>query len=179
MNDLNAIFKQLQPLSLFELSRLRSAISRVIEDPARNAAVRRHLKLGMSITYFDCDKNDLVEATLVDIRKTRVSVINKHDGAKWDLGLDVINLDGIDTSIAPQKPSEGLDRNSLKIGVHVGFKNRDQEVVYGVIEKLNPKRALMRLSNGQRWNVGYPLLFLVMEGDVIKDAPLYIEGELV
>jgi len=34
-------------------------------------------------------------------------------------------------------------------------------------------------SNFKKWNVGYPLLFLVMEGDVIKDAPLCIEGERV
>jgi hypothetical protein len=179
LSPINAIFKKMETLSLFELSRLRYAISILIEDPARNAAVRRNLKLGMSITYFDNEKNDLVEATILDIRRTKASVINKSDGIKWTIGFDTINLEGIDTSIASQKSSGKLDRNSLKIGSYVGFKNRVQEIVYGVIEKLNPKRALVKLDNGQRWNVTYPCLFLVVDGHTVKDDLLCIEGEVV
>ena len=43
MSDINTIFEQLKPLSLFELNRLRSAISTIMDDPEKNAAIKRHL----------------------------------------------------------------------------------------------------------------------------------------
>ena len=90
VSNIDVLFKQLETLSLFELSRLQSAISKTLDDPARNAAIKHHLKIGMRITYFAYDKNDLVEATVVDIRNTRASVVNVHDGMKSS------TLNGID-----------------------------------------------------------------------------------
>ena len=116
MNDINAIFEQLKPLSLFELNRLVSAISIILDDPVKNEAIKRHLKIGMKITYFSSDKNDLVEATVTDIRKTWVSVVNTQDNKGWNIKFCSINLQGIDVSINPKKLSDGLDRNSLKVG---------------------------------------------------------------
>ena len=75
MSAINTIFEQLKPLSLFELNRLRSAISTIMDDPEKNSAIKRHLKVGMKITYFCSDKNALVEATIEEIRKTWASVI--------------------------------------------------------------------------------------------------------
>jgi hypothetical protein len=179
MTDINNIFKQLEALSLFELSRLRSAISMVLEDPARHEAIKYHLKIGMKITYFSSEKNDLIEATVVDIRNTRASVINTDDGTKWNIKLYVINLQGIDTSIIPKKSFGGLDRNSLKVGDHVGWQSRMGHEIYGIVEKLNPKKALVCLGNGEKWTVSYPLLFLVMDGFSIQNKQLCIEGEVV
>jgi hypothetical protein len=179
MTDINSIFKQLEPLSLFELSRLRSAISMVLEDPARNEAIKYHLKIGMKITYFSSEKNDLIEATVVDMRNTRASVVNTDDGTKWNIKLYVINLQGIDTSIIPKKSFGGLDRNSLKVGDRVGWQSRIGNELYGIVEKLNPKKALVCLNNGEKWTVSYPLLFLVMDGFSIQNKQLCIEGEVI
>jgi hypothetical protein len=179
MTDINNIFKQLEPLSLFELSRLRSAISRVLEDPIKNEAIKCHLKIGMKITYFSSHKNDLIEATVVDIRKTRASVINTEDGVKWNIRFQVINLQGIDINIIPRKSSGGLDRNSLKVGDCVGWQTRMGYEVYGVVEKLNPKKALVLLGNGEQWTVSYPLLFLVMDGFSTQNGQICIEGEVI
>lgn len=179
MTDINSIFKQLEPLSLFELSRLRTAISMALEDPDRNEAIKYHLKIGMKITYFSSEKNDLIEATVVDIRNTRASVVNTDDGTKWNIRLYVINLQGIDTNIIPKKASGGLDRNSLKVGSRVGWHSRLGHEVYGVVEKLNPKKALVRISNGEQWSVSYPFLFLVMDGYSIQKGQLCIEGEVI
>lgn len=179
MSDINAIFKQLESLSLFELSRLRTAISIVLEDPLRHEAIKQHLKIGMKITYFSSERNDLVEATIVDIRNSRASVINTEDGVKWNIKLYVINLQGIDTRITPKKPSAGLDRNSLKIGDCVGWNTTMGQEVYGVIEKLNPKRAVISLSNGEEWTVSYPLLFPVIDGASAQRGFACIEGEVI
>jgi hypothetical protein len=51
--------------------------------------------------------------------------------------------------------------------------------LYGLVEKLNPKKALVRLGTGECWTVSYSLLFLVMDGAInsIRNEPLCIEGE--
>ncbi len=179
MADFNAILEQIESLSLFEMNRLNSAITKLLDDPARNDAIKRQLKVGENITYFCSDKNTLVEATIVDIRKTRASVLNIQDGKKWNISFYLMNLEGIDTSIRPKNYSGDLDRNSLKVGDHVGWNSKLGHELYGLVEKLNPKKALVRLGNGERWTVSYPLLFLVMDGAVnsTRNEPLCIEGE--
>ena len=179
MADINSIFEQLKPLSLFELHRLNCAIFKLLNDPARNDAIKRHLRIGMEITYFSSARNDLVEATVVNIRKTRASVINKQDNEKWNIELCAINLQGINTSIKSRDPSGSHDRNSLKVGDRVGWHSKLGYELYGVIEKLNPKKALVRLGDGAQWTVSYSLLFLIMEGVSIHDKQLCIEGEVI
>lgn len=179
MNNINLIFEQLKSLSLFELNRLSSAISKILDDPARNEAIKRHLKIGMKITYFSSDKNDLIEATVTDIRKTWVSVVNVQDNSRWNIKFCLINLQGIDVSINPRKSSGGLDRNSLKVGDRVGWHSKLGYDLYGVVEKLNPKKAVVRLGNGEQWTVSYSLLFLVMDGVSMPGGQLCIEGEVI
>lgn len=179
MADVNSIFKQLESLSLFELNRLRSAISIALDDPVKNQSIKNHLKVGMKITYFSSDKNNLIEATVVDIRKTRASVVNTDDGTTWNINFYLINLQGIDVNIVPKRSFGGLDRNSLKVGDHVGWHSKLGYELYGVIEKLNPKNALIRLSDGQQWTVSYSLLFLIMDGVSIQSRNLCIEGEVI
>jgi hypothetical protein len=179
MADVNSIFKQLESLSLFELNRLRSAISIALEDPDKNQSIKNHLKVGMKITYFSSNKNSLIEATVVDIRKTRASVVNTDDGVKWNISFYLINLQGIDVNIVPKRSFGGLDRNSLKVGDHVGWHSKLGYELYGVIEKLNPKKALIHLGDGQQWTVSYPLLFLVMDGVSIQSRNLCIEGKVI
>lgn len=179
MTDINNIFKQLESLSLFELNRLRTAISMVLEDPVKNEAIKHHLKIGMKITYFSSCKNDLIEATIVDIRKTRATVVNTVDGTRWNTKFYTINLQGIDINIIPKKISGGLDRNSLKVGDSVGWHSKLGYELYGVIEKLNPKRALICLADGEQWAVSYSLLFLLIEGVPSQNKNLCIEGEVI
>ena len=69
----------------------------------------------------------------------------------------------MDISIAHKKCSGGLDRNSLKVGDHVGWNSKLGHDLYGVVEKLNPKKALIRLGNGELWTVSYFLLFFIMD----------------
>src|SRR5580704_11136310 len=124
MADFNSILEQLEPWSLFELNRLCSAIGNLLGDPARNEAIKRQLRVGMQITYFCCNKNNLVEARIVEIRKTKASVVNIHDGQRWSVSFYLINLEGIDTNIIRKKYSGGLDKNSLKVGDQVGWNSK-------------------------------------------------------
>ncbi len=179
MSNFDSILGQLEPWSLFELYRLHSAIGRLLNNPARNEAIKRHLKVGMKISYFDSTTNSLIEATIVEIRKTWVSVINIHNGKRWRIQFFLINIQEVDVSIAPTKTGASLDRNSLKVGDFVGWNSKGFDL-YGVIEKLNPKKAMIQLGTGERWTVPYSLLFFVMDGVVTKqNAQLCIEGEVI
>ena len=181
MADFNSILQQIESWSLFELNRLCAAVNTALNDPDRNNAIKRQLKTGMNVSYFCSDRNKLIEATVIDIRKTRVTVKDMHDGKRWNIPLYMLNLEGIDISIKPIKREGGLDRNTLKVGDLVGWNSKLGHDLYGVIEKLNPKMALVRLGTGESWRVAYSLLFPVMDGDVevSKNKPLCIEGEVI
>lgn len=180
MSNFNSILEQLEPWSLFELNRLRSAIDKLLDHPAKNDAIRRQLKAGMRITYFCRDKNSLIEATIEEVRKTWASVVNIHDGKRWSIRFDLINLQNIDITIAPKQYSGDLDRNSLRVGDHVGWNSKLGHDLYGIVVKLNPKKALIRLGSGELWTVSYSLLFLVMDGiSTVQNDPLCIEGEVI
>ena len=179
MANFNSILEQIEPWSLFEINRLHSALGNLLDDPARNEAIKRQLKVGMKITYFCGDKNNLVEATIDDVRKTRASVTKIEDGTRWNIHFYLINLEGIDASIIPKQYSGDLDRNSLKVGDRVGWHSKLGYDLYGEVEKLNPKKALIRLGNDEQWTVSYSLLFLVMDGVSVQGETLCIEGEVI
>ena len=58
------VLKELEKASLFELFRLESAINDQLEDPVRLLAIKRQLRVGTDITYFDTHKNRQVPARL-------------------------------------------------------------------------------------------------------------------
>jgi len=115
----------------------------------------------------------------MDIRKTWVSVVNMQDNERWNVKFCSINLQGIDININPKKSSGGLDRNSLKVGDRVGWHSKLGYDFFGVVEKLNPKKALIRLGDGAQWTVPYSLLFLVMDGVSSYGGQLCIEGKVI
>lgn len=178
--NINTIFKQIETLSLFELNRLSCAISNTLENPERNLAIKRHLRLGMTIHYFCSVKNKLVEATILDIRKTKASVLNQDDAVRWTIPFYLINLEGVDTTIRPKTAFGGLDKNTLKVGDRVGWHSKLGHDIFGVVEKLNPKKALVRINSDELWTVSYSLLFMVMDGaKTTNNGLLCIEGEVI
>lgn len=49
----------------------------------------------------------------------------------------------------------------------------------GLSKSLIPKKAVVRLGNGEQWTVSYSLLFLVMDGVYMHGGQLCIEGEVI
>ena len=180
MENFNDILEKIESWSLFKIRRLSFSIDKLLDDPRRNEGIKCKLKVGMPITYFCGNKNTLIEATINHIKKTRASIVNIHDGQRWNISFSAINLEGIDTSIMPKKSSGALDRNSLKVGDHVGWHSKLGHDLYGLVEKLNPKKALIRLNHGECWTVPYSLLFLVMDGvSSISSNALCIDGKFI
>ena len=164
--DYTAVIEELRAASLFDLFRLRAAITLQLEDPERVEQVRARLRPGMAVSYFDEAQNRLVEATVRELRRTRLLVENRQDQKLWLIPIGAVNLDGVDADIravAAQQP--GLDRSRLKVGDAVGFRDRQNQDRYGQVLALNQKTATILTGNNQRWRVAYQFLFPVIESD--------------
>jgi hypothetical protein len=169
------ILEELNNASLFELYRLQQAIRRTLEDPARIRQIKDALRVGQDIEYFEAEENRPIEARVVELKKTRALVRNRHDGKLWNIPFYFINLDRADIAIS--NPAGKLDRNSLKIGDRVAFKDRKGNELFGEVIKLNQKTAVV-LVGTTRWKVGYGLLSSIIEGE-LGGAPNVIEGQLI
>ena len=168
------ILAELNSASLFELYRLEQAIGRSLEDPVRIREIKDSLTVGQDIEYFDAEENRLVEASIIELKRTRALVKNRHDGALWNIPFYHINLDHADVSISGSTGK--LDRNSLKVGDKVAFKDRKGNELFGEVIKLNQKTAGVLVGTA-RWKVGYSLLSSIIEGELGSETNL-IEGQL-
>jgi hypothetical protein len=169
------ILEALNNASLFELYRLEQAIRRNLEDPVRIRKIKDSLKVGQAIEYFETDENRLIEARIVELKRTRVLVKNQHDGKLWNIPFYFINLDHADVAIS--SPTDQLDRNRLKRGDKVAFKDRKGHDLFGEVIQLNPKTAEV-LVGTTRWKVSYRLLSSIIEGELGSDTHM-IEGQLL
>ena len=172
----NLILSELQKASTFDLYRLQAAIDKLLDDPNRLSTIKRQLRPGMEITYFNEQENRLIRARLLETRKTRASVQDLESGKRWTIPLYMINLQEADIHIAPQRGN--VDRLSLRIGDTVGFEGRDSQELFGKVIKLNPKRAKIKTTN-EIWNVPYSMLFAVIEGKQSHEQLIAPETEVL
>lgn len=176
--DYSKIVQELQKSSLFDVYRLQVAINRLLENPDRIEEIRRQLRPGQEITYFDATENREIEARVVKLKQTRVLVEHKRDQQRWNIPLYYVNLEGVDTEIKVSSGKVGLDKSQLKVGDRVGFRDQQNNDLYGEVIRLNPKTATIRLEDSTEWRVPYRLLYSVIEGEQIEGRRL-IEGEVL
>ena len=174
--DYSRIIEDLQQASLFDLYRLRVAISHQLENPQPVREIKSQLKPGQAITYFDGTENRLIKAKVIKLKRTRLLVENEHDQQRWDIPFYWVNLDGVDTDITLSSKT-GLDKSQLKVGDKVGFRDRQNNDVYGKVIRLNRKTATISTDDHTEWRVGYEWLYLVLEGE--QGYPKLIEGEII
>lgn len=155
----NEILRILQEASLFDVYRLSAAMGSLLNHQEKILAIKRSLHVGMSISYFSCRSNKLVEAVIDEIRQTTVCATDKSDGKKWSIPLCAINLANVDTSLHPRLAQGNLDRNQFQVGEGVGFLGKNDQETYGIITQLNPKTASIITRDGTNWRVHYGYLF--------------------
>lgn len=171
------ILEALDQASLFQLFRLHAAIGNHLDDPARIDAVKRALRPGQLIRYFAVDENRLASARLLELRRTRAVVENLEDGKRWSIPFYLINLDGHEADIAP-RPNRPLDRNRVKVGEIVSFRDRQGQEHFGEVVKLNQKTASVMVDR-TRWRVAYGLLSPVIDGEWAAQQDDVIAGVLI
>lgn len=163
--DYATVIEQLRAASLFDLYRLRAALTLQLEDPAR-IAQRARLRPGLNVSYFDEVQNRLVEASIIELRRTRLLVENRQDHKRWLIPFGAVNLDEVETDLRVVATEQsGLDRSRLAVGDAVGFRDRQNQDRYGRVLALNQKTATILTSDQLRWRVAYQFLFPIIDSD--------------
>ena len=161
--DYTSIIEGLRVASLFDLFRLRAALTMQLEDPERIEQVRARLRPGMLITYFDEVQNRLVSASVIELRRTRLLIENQHDKERWSIPFGAVNIEEVETDLRAAAAPQGLERSRLKVGDAVGFRDRQNQDRYGQVLALNPKTVTILTRDQQRWRVAYQFLFPVID----------------
>jgi hypothetical protein len=174
--DYSNILKELKQTSLFDLYRLSVAINQLLEDPRRLSVIKRCLRPGQNIIYFDDTENRLIKAKVIKLMRTRLLVENIDDQHRWEIPLYCVNLDEVNTDIIGSSKM-GLDKSQLKVGDLVGFQDKQNNDVHGKIIRLNQKTATIKTNINTEWRVGYEWLYLVI--NVEQEITHLIEDRIV
>lgn len=181
--NFNDIINALEKGSAFDLYRLHCAISIMMEDPKKMAAIKAYLTPGMPIAYFDSGKNKLIDAVVVEVRRTRLLVQNREDNARWLVRFYQLNIENVNVNLDSNNAKTGsLNKVNLRVGDRVGWvSSKCHEELFGEVIKLNPKKAHIGVADGKVWIVPYTMLFPVLEGDESEDksSGLLLEGEML
>jgi len=100
-------------------------------------------------------------------------VENIDDQQRWEIPFYYVNLDEVNTDIIGLSKM-GLDKTQLKVGDLVGFQDKQNNDVHGIIIRLNQKTATIKTNTNTEWRVGYEWLYLVI--NVEQRIPHQIEG---
>ena len=164
--DYTAILHELNKASLFDLHRLQSAIYQELINPKRIDEIKSQLKIGQPISYFDPQTNGLIDAVILKIQITRCLVRNIKDNKTWNLPFYYLNMDDVDADIKPAKNAVGIPKSTLKVGARVGFKDKQNNDLFGEVIRLNPKTATIKINEHNQWLVHYSHLFWVIDGEI-------------
>lgn len=156
-----ALLEALQQASGFQLFRLRAAIDRALAEPQRVDAIRRCIKRGQRIEYFDVRDNRTYHGQVVEMRNTTLVIIDLDRSLKLLIDYAAINLDGADTVIR-ENTGNGISRQEVAVGDIVGFTDRDGHQRHGKVTRLNSKTVTLD-CNGHPWRVSYSLLHRMID----------------
>jgi len=162
--DYAEILEQLEKASLFDVYRLHAAMGMMMEDPLRLAQVRERLVPGQEVSYFHWQENRLIRAKILELKRTRVFVLDQETGARYSIPMYWINTEGSDLPETRHSNTKGIPRNELRVGDQVGFRDRNNMTRCGQVTRLNPKTATLLVDGRSKWRVGYGLLFDMIDG---------------
>jgi len=154
--DYSNIIEELNSASFFDIYRLSCALNQELTNDTRIQEVKKRLIVGQEISWFNAQSNKLEKATLLKCNKTRALVENKSDAERWNVHYAAINMEEVDVTIDMHQ-KVGLRKIELSLGDVVAFLDASNQLLYGSIEKLNPKTARITVKDVS-WSVSYNLL---------------------
>jgi hypothetical protein len=173
--DYSKFMNELNDASLFDLYRLRVAISKELENAKRINEVKKRIQKGDVISYFEENENRLIQAEVIELRRTRVLVKNKHDMKQWIVPFYMINIEELSTDIRYSTKTMGMNKNEIRKGDLVGFRNKNNKNVSGKVIRLNPKTVTVFVEPNQEWRVPYSMLCPIIDGEIAPERK-FIEG---
>ncbi len=166
-DDYIDLLRRSDKLSAFQLFRLSGAIDQMLDDPKRIQQVRKLIRVGDEIDYFDPSRNRCIRAVVRQCKRTRVNVTDLEDGQRWSIFYSSINVGGENISHAPGS-GPGITRSATAVGDVVGFLDKENCERVGTIVKLNQKTVGVECEDRTKWRVSYEFLFRIFDGDAQK-----------
>jgi len=176
--DYSTVMSELDDASLFDLYRLNVAIRKELDDPRRIEEVKRMIKEGDIISYFEDSENRLIQAEVIELKRTRVLVRNKHNMKRWTIPFYMVNVEDVATDITHPTTTKGMNRNEIRIGDLVGFRSKSNKNVRGKVMRINPKTVTLFVEPNQKWRVSYSILYPIIDGEKAHEQK-FIEGVVI
>lgn len=176
--DYSKFMSDLDGASLFDLYRLNAAICKEMENPKRIEEVKKLMKHGDIISYFEGSENRVIQAEVIELKRTRVLVKNRHDIKRWNIPFYMVNIDEVATDIQYSTATKGMHRNEIRIGDLVGYRSQSNKNVCGKVIRLNPKTVTVFIEPNQEWRVPYSILYPIIDVEKAQERK-FIEGEIV
>lgn len=167
--DSSNVFKEISSWSSYDLFRLMTAIGQRLEDSERVLLIKRHLRVGQTISYYLPEQDCEVQAVLTKIMRHHALVEDVETGKKWNIPYCSINIEPVDldrrlyfraiqatrlTSLRETPLAAVVKPTHLAVGDDVKFLDRKQEAVFGKIVALHDRTATVS-SKGTYWRMAY------------------------
>lgn len=164
--EYSKILEQLQQSSAFDLYRLHTAIGRMLDDPNRIFQIKKHIRTGDQVEYFEATEYRAVKARVISFQRSRVLVENQQDKRKFSIPYYALNTDNI---AAPQQASGVIGKNEVETGQILGFYDRDGQQHQGKVVEINNNTLTMETEQGV-WRVNFSQIFKPIEQAAAANA---------
>lgn len=144
-----------------ELYRLYLTVGRMLDDPQRILECRRHLHIGMAISYVDENPTRPLRAgRILELRQTQAIVEDDTTRRRWALPYAAI-VAGASTTTQPPPRAQ---RDDFQVGDTVAFTDQYLREHVGTIVRINQKTASIQCDSSDKyWRVSFSLLRNVVD----------------
>ena len=171
MNSLldERLLQALQQASSQELYALSGVVERLLADPRRIIAVRRHLHLGQTVRFLDWRDGSLREGRVLAMKDTQVTLQDLRERREWRLPYAAIeppapNAQARAAAAQAAPPAAPRPtRQDFRCGEKVAFEDKHLNTVVGTIVRINERTASIDPGDGTKWRVGFALLRHVLD----------------
>lgn len=153
------VLRNAPSLDLYELS---LTVHRLLGDPARILAIRRHLHLGAQVSFFHHQTSTPATGTIVQLRPKDVLVMQDGTRQQWWLPYAAIVVDPAQAPASVEPVAAKVDLPTFAVGDTVGFTDKHLREHVGTVTRINDKTISID-CDGEAWRVPPRLLRKIID----------------
>ncbi|MDW3688405.1 hypothetical protein RA280_43105 [Cupriavidus sp. CV2] len=151
-----------------DLYRLYLTIGRMLDDPKRILESRRHLHIGMTVSYVADDLTQPVrQGRILELRQTQAVVEDAATRRRWALPYAAVIADATAAAQSPPHdppPPPRAQRAAFVVGDTVAFTDQHLHERIGTIVRINQKTvSVQRNPDEGHWRVSFAFLRKVVD----------------
>ncbi|MGT2508815.1 hypothetical protein [Cupriavidus basilensis] len=149
-----------------DLYRLYLTIGRMLDDLKRILESRRHLHIGMTVSYVADDLTQPVrQGRILELRQTQAVVEDTATRRRWALPYAAVIADATAAAQSPpHDPPPRAQRADFMVGDTVAFTDQHLHERIGTVVRVNQKTASVQCNPDEgHWRVSFALLRKVVD----------------